>query len=200
MRLRVGCRRHRDPNRHGEQTVDALAEPAPTRLTTVSPLHCGAGRGASRSGCSHPPEGGMTIHLGHASPHARATKPTAIRKPETARAHAVPIRPAPGGLPARSVAGPAVRSCRTVSLCLPPTCAGGLFSVYFPWPRRALPGTVFPWSPDFPPPHPFGNCGGGHPASWPASVKVRRRPRQAPADACPAVRSPARPGSFPRRC
>ena len=29
------------------------------------------------------------------------------------------------------------------------------FLWHFPWgrPRRALPGTVFPWSPDFPPPH-----------------------------------------------
>jgi|GEM_PF-1549346 len=35
---------------------------------------------------------------------------------------------------------------------------------HFPWgrPRRALPGTVFPWSPDFPPPAP--KAGGGHPA------------------------------------
>jgi hypothetical protein len=29
-------------------------------------------------------------------------------------------------------------------------------------PRRALPGTVFPWSPDFPPP---GRPGSGHPAT-----------------------------------
>ena len=35
---------------------------------------------------------------------------------------------------------------------------------HFPWgrPRRALPGTVFPWSPDFPPP---GRPGSGHPAA-----------------------------------
>ena len=35
---------------------------------------------------------------------------------------------------------------------------------HFPWgrPRRALPGTVFPWSPDFPPP---GRPGSGHPAT-----------------------------------
>jgi hypothetical protein len=35
---------------------------------------------------------------------------------------------------------------------------------HFPWgrPRRALPGTVFPWSPDFPPP---GDPGSGHPAT-----------------------------------
>ena len=40
---------------------------------------------------------------------------------------------------------------------------------HFPWgrPRRALPGSVFPWSPDFPPPRARGGDG-GHPAVWPA--------------------------------
>jgi hypothetical protein len=39
---------------------------------------------------------------------------------------------------------------------------------HFPWgrPRRTLSGTVFPWSPDFPPPHPFESRGSGHPANW----------------------------------
>jgi hypothetical protein len=34
------------------------------------------------------------------------------------------------------------------------------FLWHFPWgcPRRALPGTVFPWSPDFPPPARFPRC------------------------------------------
>jgi hypothetical protein len=42
------------------------------------------------------------------------------------------------------------------------------FLWHFPWgrPRRALPGTVFPWSPDFPPSRPFGTCDSGHPADW----------------------------------
>jgi hypothetical protein len=42
-----------------------------------------------------------------------------------------------------------------------------MFLWHFPWgrPRRALPGTVLPWSPDFPPPP----CGkGDHPAVWQA--------------------------------
>src|SRR6185437_13094916 len=40
---------------------------------------------------------------------------------------------------------------------------GGMFLWHFPWgrPRRALPGTAFPWSPDFPLPQ-----GSGHPAVW----------------------------------
>jgi hypothetical protein len=36
------------------------------------------------------------------------------------------------------------------------------------FPGRKLSGIVFPWSPDFPPPQPFGLCGSGHPAGWPA--------------------------------
>ncbi len=41
------------------------------------------------------------------------------------------------------------------------------FLWHFPWgrPRRALPGTVFPWSPDFPPPAPE-SAKGSHPAVW----------------------------------
>src|SRR5213082_2808312 len=65
---------------------------------------------------------------------------------------------APGGVyPAAAVAGGAVRSYRTISP-LPPAAQGrngfgGVFLWHFPWgrPRRALPGTVPPWSPDFPP-------------------------------------------------
>jgi hypothetical protein len=41
------------------------------------------------------------------------------------------------------------------------------FLLHFPWgrPRRALPGTVFPWSPDFPPP-PSEDSERGHPTVW----------------------------------
>lgn len=37
---------------------------------------------------------------------------------------------------------------------------------HFPWgrPRRTLSGTVCRWSPDFPPPQPFGRSGSGRPA------------------------------------
>src|SRR6267142_2316282 len=64
---------------------------------------------------------------------------------------------APGGVfPAAAVAGGAVRSYRTVSPLPPARHAGNGPAVYFLWhfpwgrPRRALPGTVPPWSPDFP--------------------------------------------------
>lgn len=54
---------------------------------------------------------------------------------------------------------PRIRQSRTVAVC---------FLWHFPWgrPRRPLTGTVFPWSPDFPHPRPFGVCGCGRPASW----------------------------------
>jgi len=42
------------------------------------------------------------------------------------------------------------------------------FLRHFPWgrPRRALPGTVFPWSPDFPLRRSFDMCRSGRPANW----------------------------------
>ncbi len=78
---------------------------------------------------------------------------------------------APGGVyPAAPVARGAVRFYRTVS----PVPAGGFplaravcFLWHCPWgrPRRTLSGTVFPWSPDFPPsPGCPGNS--GRPAVW----------------------------------
>ena len=107
---------------------------------------------------------------------------------------------APGGVyPAAPVAGGAVRSCRTVSPLPagPQVRLGSVRAVcflwHFPWgrPRRPLTGTVFPWSPDFPPPLPLGS---GRPAvwlsgdapgpgagqgSWANSTKVAARYRQA---------------------
>jgi hypothetical protein len=62
---------------------------------------------------------------------------------------------APGGVcHAASVARRAVRSCRTLSPL--PSIPKNQWAVcslwHFPWgcPRRELPGTVVPWSPDFP--------------------------------------------------
>ena len=75
---------------------------------------------------------------------------------------------APGGVcHASLVAKPAVRSYRTVSPS-PQHAAAVYFLWHFPWghPRRALPGTLFPWSPDFPPLHPFEPSKSGHPADW----------------------------------
>ena len=84
---------------------------------------------------------------------------------------------APGGVyHAVPVAGDAVRSYRTLSplpagrKAAPAVC----FLWHFPWgrPRRALPGTVLPWSPDFPPPTGFPRCE-GRPSSRLAQVIYR---------------------------
>ena len=53
------------------------------------------------------------------------------------------------------------------------------FLWHFPWgrPRRTLSGTVFPWSPDFPHPQPFGCRGCGRPAGWQGDKGVCREKR-----------------------
>ena len=87
----------------------------------------------------------------------RATGPGA--RPAGSRTGAPPLfRLAPGGVcRAASVAAGAGRSYRSVSP-LPASPVGparaACFLWHFPWgcPRRALPGTLLPWSPDFPPP------------------------------------------------
>ena len=99
---------------------------------------------------------GMAIHLGRPSPDASRDQPG--RRSETPVGSHGPVPPlfglAPGGVyPATAVASGAVRSYRTLSP-LPGRNRAVCFLWHFPWgrPRRVLPGTVFPWSPDFPPP------------------------------------------------
>jgi hypothetical protein len=63
---------------------------------------------------------------------------------------------------------PAARCALTAPFhpCPPPESGKAVcFLLHFPWgrPRRALPGTVLPWSPDFPLPAPC-DPGSGHPA------------------------------------
>ena len=70
-----------------------------------------------------------------------------------------------------------MRSYRTISPLPPATPTnleeganglGGVFLWHFPWgrPRRALPGTVPPWSPDFPPRAKQNLTKSGHPTVW----------------------------------
>jgi hypothetical protein len=78
---------------------------------------------------------------------------------------------APGVVyPATTVTGGAVRSYRTLSTlpALPESKQAVCFLWHFPWgrPRRVLPGTVFPWSPDFPPLAGFPDAKGSHPTVW----------------------------------
>jgi hypothetical protein len=103
-------------------------------------------------------------HSSGTSVAERLTLPTRTAGPETG----LGLCPAPslfgiapGGVyHAGPVAGPAVGSYPTLSPLPPPTEASGAvcFLRHFPWgyPRRTLSGTVFPWSPDFPPRQPCG--------------------------------------------
>jgi hypothetical protein len=126
----------------------------------------------------------MAIHLGRSLPNASRDRPERRRGRPARRRSRIVMRGrrlplllglAPGGVcPAAAVAGGAVRPYRTISP-LPPmpsheavprtTGLGGMFLWHFPWgrPRRALPGTVPPWSPDFPP---SAFAKSGHPTVW----------------------------------
>ncbi|EMD82922.1 hypothetical protein C725_1520 [Pacificimonas flava] len=103
-------------------------------------------------------------------PHLRAAASNLPGRSRPDLAHAPPLFGlAPGGVyHAACIAAVAVRSYRTLSpLPLPPEAARAVsFLWHFPWgrPRRALPGTVDPWSPDFPPRLPFGAWRGDRPA------------------------------------
>ncbi len=121
----------------------------------------------------------MAIHLGRPLPDASRDLPGRRRgnppgRPRSCDRVDLPslLGLAPGGVyPATPVAGGAVRSYRTLSP-LPAFAPKGFaravcFLWHFPWgrPRRVLPGTVFPWSPDFPPPAPAeAGSEGSHPA------------------------------------
>ena len=104
----------------------------------------------------------MTIHLGHPSPDASCNQPG--RRPEAPCCQwLAPSQPA---VPIRSCSRwglPCQRRCRRRGALLPHRFtlaraeAQAVCSLWHcPWgrPRRALPGTVSPWSPDFPPPRP----------------------------------------------
>ena len=132
----------------------------------------------------------MAIHLGRPSPSASRNRPER-RRENTSVSGLRPDRPllfgfAPGGVyPAVSVAEDAVRSYRTLSplpgVRWPKPAAGRAvcFLWHFPWARarRALPGALFPWSPDFPPPAPGAE--GDHPAVWRFTGMDRAPSRQA---------------------
>ena len=95
----------------------------------------------------------MAIHLGSWSPTTSRRLPGDRAEVPLSRSPAVPLSDvAPGGAcRAAAVARSAVSSYLAVSP-LPPRW-GAVCSLWrYPWgyPRRALPGTVSPWSPDFP--------------------------------------------------
>ena len=137
--------------------------------------------------------GGMAIHLGRPLPDAsrdlpgrrRGNPPGSRSFERAARRPYLVLLPVGFTLPPPS---PGARCALTAPFhpC-PPTRLEALrravcFLWHFPWgrPRRVLPGTVFPWSPDFPPPA-VGKTrtDGGHPAVWPFLPRFSPGRRQA---------------------
>jgi hypothetical protein len=95
----------------------------------------------------------MTIHLGRPLPDASRDLPgsgSETRLPEGLDPYMV-LLPVGFALPPPL---PAVRCALTAPFHPYPARWAVCFLWHFPWgrPRRVLPGTVFPWSPDFPPP------------------------------------------------
>ncbi len=142
----------------------------------------------------------MAIHLGRALPRVSCDRPGRRRK--HLQPVARPRRPysvllpvgftVPSPLPETRCALTApFHPCRRASE--PAVC----FLRHCPWShlRRVLPGTVFPWSPDFPPP---GSPGSGHPAVWQwdsmgsAGPGQGRPSRQTPVNAPNAPDDPTR--------
>ena len=96
---------------------------------------------------------GTTVASRLARPTRTTTRKPVCRPPDGADRSSL-LGLAPGGVyRAVPVAGDAVRSCRTLSPLPAAQRRAVCFLWHFPWgrPRRVLPGTVFPWSPDFPP-------------------------------------------------
>ena len=129
----------------------------------------------------------MAIHLGRPLPDASRDPPGRRRgnPPADRSPHAAPIRSCSRwGLPCHP------RYRRRGALLPHPFTLTSLnfrrgrkrrkavcFLWHFPWSclRRALPGTVFPWSPDFPPPAGFPYAEGSHPTVWQYKCGNRRR-------------------------
>ena len=175
LALACGSRRiGREPLIAGERDT-AVGEPGATQLQVSQSLLRVKRQTVCKPGSVPPRVRGGDGHSSGTFVAERLARPTraAARQarpaaPARSRRRRLPLLLglAPGGVcPAAAVAGGAVRSYRTISP-LPPMPShehpegrpmddglGGVFLWHFPWgrPRRALPGTVPPWSPDFPP-------------------------------------------------
>ncbi len=153
-------------------SVFVLTSPSPARgqIGTKGGRRC---QTACKPGSVPAHARAMTIHLGRPLPDASRDRPGRRRgnPPAGLSRRAVPIWSCSRwGLPCRPR-----RRERGALLPHPFTLAGGrkprpaVCSLWHcPWgrPRRALPGTVSPWSPDFPPPTDVCPTEGGHPAVW----------------------------------
>lgn len=164
IRLRKGGPLERDCVQHGKKKASW-----PVSRVLYGPAPEGTERGSHSSGTAL----------------ARSLlQPTRMTRLETGWALARPCHPYSVLLPV-GFAVPSMSPCPRWALTPPfhPYSASGAvcFLWHFPWgrPRRTLSGTVFPWSPDFPPPAAFRHLRGA--AARPTGRGVISRPkRQAP--------------------
>jgi hypothetical protein len=210
IRLRFDTKSRDSPKRFQNQMLLVCSKPIPRRrvsgappinkksrrsisrvLSTSSRMLDGHSSGTRLAACldaTNPGDGSKTLPR---------SCPKAQRRPPL-------FGLAPGGVyPANPVARVAVRSYRTVSP-LPRTNAEAVcFLWHCPWgrPRRPLAGTVFPWSPDFPP---AGYPASGRPTVWmpaPCTSVYARSTSARKAAARPRVASSATPLKFPgKKC
>ena len=145
---------------------------------------------------------GMAIHLGRPLPDASRDRPG--RRPGNLPAGPFRCRSGPACRPylvllpvgfAVPFPSPGTRCALTAPFPpSPPTPRlrrAVCFLWHFPWgrPRRALPGTVFPWSPDFPPPAGARPAEGDHPAVWQLRCRDHRSEASSRARGCLAAQS-----------
>ena len=182
------CNSRGEPVLNTLLTKRSLYVAALTRSVPVPRIGCGAlwplidgimRQTTCKPGSVQTERPGTAIHLGRASLRASRDQPGR-------RDGNVPASPVRVFVPCRPLAAP-IRSCSRWGLpCRPRYRARGAllphhftlarpwfpmpravcFLWHFPWgrPRRRLAGTVFPWSPDFPPPG--VEIGGGRPVVW----------------------------------
>jgi len=115
---------------------------------------------------------GMTIHLGRPLPDASCNQPG--RRPGNRPEHRCSRHPYSVLLPVGFAVPPPLPDARCALTApfhpyLDANVKAVCFLWHFPWgrPRRALPGTVSPWSPDFPPPPPRRSGAAIRPADRP---------------------------------
>ncbi len=128
----------------------------------------------------------MTIHLERTLRRASCNQPGLTGR-KTGPGSKDPMQPlfgfAPGGVYRDRLPLPAARCALTAPFHpYPLNEFKGRFAFCGtnPWgrPRRALPGAVFFWSPDFPLPLPVKGNNSGHPAIWQSQCGSSHAPRQ----------------------
>jgi len=168
----IAGRSRSDPARSAQcQTACKPGSVRPGKGGTAIPL----GRDLRRASCDQPGR-----RVGNIPGGGAACRPYSVLLPV---GFAVP----PALPPARCALAAPFHPCPQRPEAVRAVC----FLWHFPWgrPRRRLAGTVFPWSPDFPPAAGFSARTGGRPAVWPTRDARGSEPRQPPLHRSPSSSS-----------